>query len=435
MSTKQITKNLRSNVAERFRPGGIGRHISWLLAHSGIEAATMTVAALVATKWFGPAKFGQLALLLTGVQLIANLGDGLSNTLVKVISDARNKANVNAAALAWRYIWITLAIIICLSLVMGTFLVAVFGDSLTVRWIMLAVGLAIARTWRSAFDGVYRGIREFRVPAIAGIVCTMFMSGSIIALTLYGFGVGSYITVMAVGSAVNCFWLLSAFKGVADYKINPGEGQARSTEFFRYCIPLTLRAGLAFLFIKVNVWILGWLETDTQMAGQFRLTDQFLTIPALVLSAVLAAVAPRISEAQAKGIEVLSGLVVKVYGFMLLLTFPMALALLLNGPIMQWLFPDYMWASRMLVYFAPSMLVMGLGYTASIALIQGGRPGAAFLITLAAGIANVLAAWLGHRAGGVMGLAAGTAAVHFCTYLLNCVAAHKLLGLRLMPAT
>src|SRR5690606_2798731 len=110
----------------RFRPGGVGRHISWLLFHSGIEAVTMTIASLVATRYFGPVKFGQLALLLTGVQLIANLGDGLYNSLVKVISDGRAREESGVGYRAWRFLWIALLFIIGMAVLMGAGLAGLF---------------------------------------------------------------------------------------------------------------------------------------------------------------------------------------------------------------------------------------------------------------------------------------------------------------------
>lgn len=231
---------------------------------------------------------------------------------------------------------------------------------------------------------------------------------------------------MVAGTVSNCLWLSWAYRR----KFITSQGSApaidfKTSQFFRYSLPLALRGASGFLFLKVNIWMIGWLATEFD-AGQFRLVDQFLTIPALILSATLAAVAPRIAESQVHGPSYLSNLVYKVYGFMLLLTVPMAVAIWFNRPLLQLLFPDYMASGTMLMVFAPAMAVQGLGYAASIVLVQGSQPGAAFMITLISGLTNVLAAWVGFRINGVMGLVTATAVVHFLTHTATVIIMHWL---------
>lgn len=415
-------------ILERFKPGGIGRHISWLLLHSGSEAVTMTLATLLAARWMGPIAWGQLGILLTGAQLVSMVADGFYGTIIKVVSEERARENAGVAQLASRLVWLTTLILLGLSVLVEAATYVWFPDKLQGGWVLAGVLVAASRGWRTAYDGAYRGFQEFSLPALAGIVCTSGTAGAIIALTAAGHGVGAYLTVMAAGLIVNCLWLAAAFY----FKVRPRVGgqQTRETpwkieKFIRYSVPLAWRGAVGFLFLKINIWMLAALSTDFD-AGQFRLTDQFLTIPALLLSAVLAAIAPRVPAAALEGREALERLAGRVNGLMLGLSIPLALFFWFNGPILQRIFPSYVLSSEMLAYFAPSMLVMGIGYSASIFLIQGGQPGAAFLITLVSGVANVAFAWLGFRWGGVKGLALGTGVVHFTSYVVTVLVTNRL---------
>ncbi len=419
-----------SRVTARFKPGGIGRHISWLMLQSMFEAATMTVATLLAAKWFGPVAWGQLAIVLTGVQLISMIADGFYGAVLKFVSDASARQDPASARIGWHFGWLSILVLFFLSALLGISSFAGYSSDLLPVWIVLAVILATARGWRAVFDGGFRGHQQFRAPAIAGIVCSATMAGAIIALSAVGYRVTAYLAVMAAGTLLNSAWLAMVYRN----QILQGRSQVESghapdsNDFVRYAMPLAFRGLAAFLFIKVNVWILGDLATKYD-TGQFRLADQFITIPTLVLSAVLAAITPRLAQAQLEGHAHLSMMLSKVYGFMLVLTLPLAIFFWWNGPLITWLFPEYGPASEMLRYFAPAMVVQGVGYAASVLLVQGGHPGAAFFLTLFPGIANVAAAYFGFKWNGVFGLTLGTAVVHFITYTATIIVAHRLLRL------
>src|SRR5690606_32718888 len=227
-----------------------------------------------------------------------------------------------------------------------------------------------------------------------------------------GYRVSAYMAVMATGTLANCIWLALVFRKKLLEKANvPRQSlPVSSKEFLKYSLPLAFRGLSAFLFLKINVWILGDLATEYN-TGQFRLTDQFLTIPALLLSAVLAAITPRIAAAQMAGHASLSAFLAKTYGLMLAMTLPLALFFWWNAPVIVTIFPEFAPASHMLTYFAPAMAVQGVGYAASVLLVQGGYPGSATLLTVIPGLCNLVAAYTGFRLGGVYGLAIGTAAV------------------------
>ncbi len=417
------------NVTGRFRPGGIGRNISWLLLHSGIEAAAMTFASLLVARWFGPASLGQLAILLAGVQLVTLLGDGFFPTIIKSVSEAKARNDPYAAFIGWRYAGVSVIALIFAAFSMGVISFFYYHSQVTLTLIVFAVALAIARGSRAVLDGCYRGMQEFRTPAIIGSACATLMAGGIIGLAASGYKVTMYILVMAAGMVLNCLLMAWAYrhqflKGNASLTV----AQAPKADFLRYSLPLALRGLSTFLFLNINVLMLGGLSNLADV-GQFRLTNQFLIIPALILSSVLSAVAPRVSAAYIGGPRQLETFLGRVYGLMLALSIPLALFFLFNKPLLNMFFPAYGPASEMLCFFAPAMAVMGIAYAASIIPVQAGKPGLAFTISVVSGIVNVIAAYIGLRVYGVIGLAVATAVVHFLTYIASIVATHVAFGI------
>ena len=410
----------------------------------------MTLAALLAARWFGPASWGQLGILLAGVQLISMVGDGFFPTIIKYVSEARALGRANAPAVGWRLMWVSVAALSAASAALCIVSYAVFSHQVEGRWIILAMGLAIARAWRPCLEGIYRGLQLFRAPALAGATSAVLTAGSIIVAAALGYRVTAYLLIMLSGSALNCILLGVAYqrsfkkqpKAVGHQQTEPADlstepateadqqaPEPRTSEFLRYSFPLAMRGIWTFLFLKINIWMLGAMASDTD-AGQFRLTDQFLTLPTLVLSAVLAAVAPRIVQAQLAGKAHLELFISRVYGLMFALTLPLAFFFWFNQPVIGRLFPAYGEASQMLAYFAPAMLIIGVGYAASIVPVQGGKPGLALGITIVSGIANVICAYVGYKIWGVKGLAIATACVHFLTYFIGTIVIHWAFGLR-----
>jgi O-antigen/teichoic acid export membrane protein len=416
---------IQKHIAGRFRPGGIGRHMSWLLLQSVTEAGTLTVAALLAANWFGPSLWGQLGILLVGVQLISMLGDGFYPTILKYVADARAADNPAAAYIGWRFTAITVAILAGASVVLGIAAFGFFSSQLASLWVGLAVVLAAARGFRTSADGAFRGLQDFKPSALAGMTTATLMAVAIIAFSWAGYRVSWYLGIMVAGTLGNCVWLAVVYrKKLVGYVTDIGRQAVPSTSHFvTYAFPLAMRGLATFLFLKINIWMLGAMASDSD-AGQFRLTDQFLTIPALVLSSILAAVTPRIASMELAGKEQLGLFQSKVYGLMLLLTVPLAIGFWFNGIVLRALFPDFGLASDMLRYFAPSVAIMGVAFAASLLPVQCGKPKIAFYITLVSGVVNVIAAYMGFKAFGVSGLAVATAVVHFLTYGASVVVAH-----------
>lgn len=405
--------------------------MSWLLFQSGVEAGTMTLAALLATRWFGPEAWGQLGVLLSGVLLVTAMGDGFWPTIIKYVSEARATDNPAAPRIGWRAMGWSVAALSSLGILVALAGLIGFSQRITFTWVFLSLLLAIGRGWRASFDGIYRGLQYFRTVAVAGSVTVSLTAAALIFFSAMGYRVSTWLAVMVVGIMANCLWLTVSFRR-RYFKDSPKTittADLNSPDFFRYSMPLVFRGLATFLFLKINILMLGIMASDYD-AGQFRLTDQFLTIPSLVLSSVLAAVSPRIVASQLAGPHHLELLLSRVYGLMLALTAPLALFFWFNKPILQFFFPAYAPASTMLTYFAPAMMAIGVGFAASLVPVQAGKPGLAMVITVVSGFGNVVAAYIGIKLGGVYGLALGSAIVHFLTYTVGTAVIHKAFGLR-----
>ena len=413
-------------VRNRLRPGSIVSHILWVMSQSGVESVVMTVASFLVVRWFGPQLWGQMGILLAGVQLITMMSDGFSSGIIRFVSQGRGDEPESNSMVGWQLAWFTSAIMCAVSIALGMGAWALSGFSSNFSLIILAIFLATFRTSRAALDSALRGLRTFDISAVAGIICAVLMAGSIIYFTASGYRIAAYLGVMVLFTAANCVWLGIAFK-VRFGNVSEAFSISRALcrEFIVFSFPLVMRGLSGFLAMKVNIWFIGWLATDAD-AGQFRLADQFLTIPALLFSAILSAIAPRIAKAQLDGNESFTDLFARMNGLMLVVAIPVAVCFLFNGYVINFLFPGFEMASKMLVAYAPSILIMGLCYSSSIVVVQGGKPKAAFWLSFLPSVANVFFVFVGFYMGGVMGLVIGSAILQFATFIAWIVVTHKL---------
>src|SRR5690606_25792818 len=136
------------------------------------------VASFTAAGLFGPVAWGQLGVVLTGVQLISMIGDGFYAAVLKFVADAQARKDPASAAIGWHFGWMAIMILFILALLLGLGAITGYRMELSPARIVLAVVLAAARVWRSVVDGGFRGHQESRVPAVAGSLCSALMAGA-----------------------------------------------------------------------------------------------------------------------------------------------------------------------------------------------------------------------------------------------------------------
>lgn len=393
---------------------------------SGFEAFAMALVTFLVAYWFKPSLLGQLGMLLAGVQLIVMISDGFPAAIIRFVSGHQAEKDTGAEVLGWNLCWYSLALVSVGAVLMGLVFWAIPIEGMATWWIVLAVLLTIARTGRAIFDSLFRALRHFTLPVLAGTLCTLLLSLAICYFSYRGHRVGYYLGMMVIFTALNTLWLIVGLITRHRVTVAPAPLEPRvKRSFYEFIAPLAMRGAIGFLFLKINIWIIGWLATDTD-AGHFRLTDNFLTIPMLLTSSVLSAIAPRIVQVQAQGSEALQAFMSRIYGLMVVLAVPFVTIFLLGHPLVMRFFPDYEQSAVMLLMFVPATAVMGIGYASSVLIIQGGYPAVAFWLTLIPSLANVLLVFAGFALGGTMGLMAATATVHFITYAATTVVAHRL---------
>lgn len=404
------------------------------MMQSGFESGSMMIASLLVARWFGAELFGVLAIMTTGVQLVTNVTDGFPVSIIRFVSARSTEApgqsdDTSRYGLGWQLAWFATGVALATAVVIGGIGWALSGFSADIKLIVLSVLLATMRAGRSMFDALFRAVRSFRAPTVYSIVCTGLMAATIIGFAAYGAEVAAYLLISTIFTGLITFLLGRNYKktfsiGQTKRRLDPEVRDA----FLKYSYPLLLRGLTAFLFLKVNIWIIGGLASASD-AGQFRLAEQFLTISALVFSAIVTAIAPRIAEAQSAGTEQLSLLCARMYGLMLAIGGGFCLLFSFNGLILPYLFPGFQLASIMLAMFAPAVVFRGMANASSLLLTQGGKPKAAFWLSFLPSVANISAAFGGYYFAGVMGLVASTAIVHLLTYIISLIIVHRLFKL------
>ena len=415
------------------RREGMARHLGMMVVQTVVEAGCLTLAVLPIANIFGPVEWGFLGTLLVAVQLLSMIGDGLYASEVRFISESHDVDSAYSAALGWFLFLITLSIAAGLSALalVGAGLWAETDASQIVLFVLTAAA-GLSRVAKSSIETVFRARRDFDNPAMAGICSVIPMAITLFVAAALGGRVASYLAILAMFQTANALWLAWVYmSNMSQNGISAVFDGMKHTArgFISYSWPLMARGVVTFGYLKVNLWLIAWL-VGTADAGQYRLADQFLTIPALLMSAALASFAPRISVAQkSDDPNQLLRLSARMYGVMILLSIPFAVGAVFNGIILIPLFPKFAIASQILKWFSIVLLGQGVFFGGSILMVQGGFPVITFLFTLVASIANITFIYFGARSSGLWGTIEAMICVQIVTGVVGVWLAHALLKL------
>lgn len=402
-----MISGLLSAVQRRLPAGGLGRHISWVMLQSGLETFTMTVAGLLVARWFGEVLLGQLMVILAGVQLITMMADGLYAGIVRQVSGARVEDPVKALKVGWLLIWTTIGLAVLASgVLIGAVLLSQHRYAV-VSWLFFAACITVGRVARTSFEAAFRSMGEFRIPALVGGVTIGSGAVIITILAAAGMRVTMYLAVQAAVLAVNSIiigWLYrrrSRQAGVQESGdlLVRGKPDPR-VELIKYTFPLVMRGAVAFLYLKVNIWLILAMASDGD-AGQFGFFDRVVTLPRLLMSACLAAFAPRVVPALGNRMN-LSILTGRIQGIMLMMSVPFSILFLLSPWLILPFFPQYGPACTMLQIYAPVLPLTGLAFAGSVLLMQGGFPKVVMWLSIWASVGNIVLVYLTLRFSGVL---------------------------------
>lgn len=433
MPLKRFYQAVRSNI----RPGRYGRSLSLSLMQSLIETGCLTVAVLVTARLFGPELFGQLGIYLIGVQFVSTLGDGLLASQVKSVSEK----SVSGEQAGSRIGWISAVAISSAAAVLSFLLVGLFVLVQPQRLeldssILLLAGVAAAtRVAKTSMESAYRGLHNFGVPLKIAAVIAVIQAAVLVGAAALGYRIAAYLGIMTCFQLVNAGVLAVLY--LRRYRVGVGAFQAgERTEvarMFRYSSMLVLRGMVTFCSLRANVLLIAYFSTERD-AGNYRLAEQFLNLVMLVFSAMLGPFAPKVSEFCKRSDHArLQDLTSKVQGVLLMLAVPVAALLLLNAPVVSRLFPEYASATAMIAVFSVLPLAFAISYPFAIVLVQGGKAHLAFVITLCAGILNLLLVSILAQSYGGRGAVWGATGVHLMIAIATTTLAALHFNLKVRP--
>lgn len=412
-------------------PGRFGRHLSYNLIQTGVEVGALTLVSLVVARIYGPHLFGILALVLSGAQWISMVVDGFIIAQMRAVAEEATRQIEAAARVGWRCVGGALGLSLALSLllVLGVFLWRL--ELLTDWWpeIAAAVFVAVSRLGKYAIEAAFRGLRNFAIPALWACLLAPLQAAALIVLAMKGYGPFWYLMVMGGFQTLNMGLLALSY--ARQYFRAPAEpAQATLASVFAYAVPLLPRGALGYFHFKVNTVILAAFFGEAA-AGHFGLAERVLLVPLLLYGVIVNAVSPRVAALKATGDEEgLRAMTHRTYGLVLAVSFPLAAAFLLNGLVIRPLFPQYTDATEMVQWLGWCLPLLGLSYVATGAiLVQGGHPKAALWVSLATGVVNVAAVWLGARFGGPVLAVAGGSLAQIAASIAGIIVTHRLLNL------
>jgi len=413
-------------ILKHLERGRFGRNLGLTFGQVMVESGLLTVAVLVVARLFGAELFGRLGLYLTGVQFVTMVLDGLVAAVLKRTAESQNR---NAKLLPTAFRMLALVLLITAPLALATLGVVKLSNP-TLAWPALALALLVALTrgTKMTLEAVARGVNNFSTPAWCGIVTALPYAALLIAVARAGHRIEAYLLITVVYQAANTLLLLASLWRTDS---RGEEGPADVSGVVGYAAPLMLRGAIGYLYLRVNTPLIAMFVIDAAELGYFRLAEQVLTIPLIVLGAILTPFAPRVAEHWKRGErDQLAHLTARVYGVITALMVCLAAVFLASHiPISFW-FPAYATTAKMLQAYSIVLVLQGLAYAASVLLVQTQYAGTATWLSALAGAINIafvfVALKLGH---GALGAVVATAIAHTLISILVVVIAHRKVGL------
>lgn len=426
---------LPASLRGYFSSGRFGRHLGLQFWQILLETGFRMLATFAAAIFLGPALFGILGVVMTGVFFFQTTLEGMLSSLVRSVSREKAEGEASDSQTAF---W---GIILCLLVVFLAGALAwplLFASGLTFvedypLLVLLGIALAVVTVAKVVVENGLRGLRDYTRAAILGTVIAPIQAIVCVSAIVLGHGLAVYLFLLVLfigGNAILLFlWFLRRHWKASLLTVAPSLG-GQMKEMAAYGGPLLFRGLIVFFYFRVNLLIIqGQSPAET---GFYTFAERFMLIPLLLVGAFIGALGPRISRFVSEGNrEALEGLLAKTYSALLLLLLPFAGLFLLSPWILGPIFPDYRPAMTLIQLFAPLILVDAISFIAvGGLLIFSGRAPVGILFDAIGAVANVALVLLLVRAHGAAGAVVGTLAVHAVYAVAVVIVAHRLTGVR-----
>lgn len=418
-----------------FSSGRFGRHLGLQFWQILIETGCRMLATFAAAIFLGPAVFGLLGVVMTGVFFFQTTMEGMLSSLVRSISREKREGEASGPQTAFWGIVLCLLVVLLAGLLAWPVLVASgvgFVEEHSVL-ALLGVGLAVVSVSKIVVENGLRGLRDYTRAALLGTIIAPLQAIVCVSAIVMGHGLAVYLTLLAFfigGNALLLFlWFLRRHWRASLLTMPPRLG-GQMKEMALYGAPLLFRGLIVFFYFRVNLLIVQGLRPEE--TGFYTFAERFMLIPLLLVGAFLGALGPRISRLVSEGnLAGLEALMAKTHTTLVLLLLPIVVLFLLSPWILTPIFPAYEPAMVLIQLFAPLILVDAVSFMAvgGLLIFSGRAPVGIFFDFLGA-LANVAIVYLLVRTYGATGAVLGSLGVHALYAVAVVVVAHRLIGIR-----
>lgn len=410
------------------------RHFSFQMTQMLSETGARVLTVFALARFFDPALFGYLMVLLAIVAFFQRPFEGMTQSLIRTVAqEARDSYQRGAATGLFGAF-----VIILISL--GTLSITLYGSTILYpeTWtssqltIILLYVYTVFFFGKIALEAVFRGLKHFSVPArISAVLYPLHMIVAVVLL-MAGMKLDGYLATLVAASGLNfaaLFAMLVRF-GAPIHRQPFNRERAAIRDSLSYSSSLVVRGFIGFFNLKVNVLIVATLLSEEQ-AGYYGFAERVVMLPLIALGAFVVILGPRIAEKFASNDRTqLIRLVHRSYAGSLAIALPFSIVLLLSPLYVPPLFPDFAPSVLIIQVFAIYIAASGFNLVTSGALmIYGDQARMALIFAVIGAVNNLVLVLLFINLSGSVGAALGTALSASINAALFTSWAHRLYGI------
>lgn len=381
----------------------IFKNTGWKLIQSAATGVAEFLIMFILARWFKPETYGLLALGLSIVAVFKLFASaGIPNSTTKFIAEYKGTHDEKARY----FVFSGLFMGVCLGILASTicfvgsgYISILFSNGKLRSFLQIAALLIVFENLMVMLEAVFRGVQDFRVPAVATIISRSLQIGLIFLVLYLGSGINGVVGAMIGGVVIAIVVLLIRLPLLFSLKVKTlfyDQFIKTCKQNFQYSILIGIYIFAYYFFSEMDIIFLGFFS-DSREIGYYRLARQFYLLPVAVFIAQGMAIGPFVaSEFGKKNREILQVVFEKAQTFCLAFVLPLAFGLFaFSGLIVKRALPDYEPAVILIRIFSILVLFTAISKICELGfLIPTGNASLLAKVVLAGGILKVILALL-----------------------------------------
>ena len=387
---------------------------------------------------FEPERYGLFVLVMSAIvffQSLAELGIPVSSSrhLTQAIYSDSAPGDVVRAGAVLSILLGIVSTLLCL--IFSELIARILKNASLAPLLKTAAILLLVNNIIRLFEELFKGVSEFRIPAILNVITRPLQLILVAGFVLSGLGIKGALYGIIISSAILAVAQAILFLTIYYPSLKKA---ARTGAYFKqvflYGIPIAFGVFAYFFYTKIDVLLLSYFK-DTGEIAIYNVADMIYQLPLLLVMVIGAVVSPIVTrEYTLRHHGKIQKIFTSLESFTFFIMLPVSFLLFLfSGVFIRVFFPEYPGAIILLKILSPVIIIKGMGQIVTAGfLISTGRAKILAWGTAIGAILNFLSDLILIPPYGAMGAVITTAVIHSLVILILLIYLLRALNLKLI---